>query len=406
MLRGKSILLGISGGIAAYKAAELIRLMVKEGASVQAVMTAGAQRFITPLTLQVLSGQPVCTDLFNLEFESQIGHIQVARAAHLAVVAPATANIIAKLAAGIADDYLTTAFLATTAPILVCPAMNTKMYEHPITRRNLQTLRTYGYHLVEPDTGVLACKEEGAGRLAELSVIMEAVHRILTPRTLEGKRILVSAGPTWEAFDPVRFIANPSSGKMGYAVAAVAARRGADVRLVSGPTHLPAPQGVLIERVTTAEEMKTAIADFAPEMDAVIMAAAVSDYRPASREPQKVKKTGDEMTVHLVKNPDILAQLGKSRSVTNPQVLVGFAAETQDLIENAKEKLRQKNLDFIVANDLTRQGSGFGVDTNEVKIIDRAGNVSALPFMTKEEVAGHILDRVGKLFEGGEASGT
>jgi phosphopantothenoylcysteine decarboxylase/phosphopantothenate--cysteine ligase len=406
MLAGKSILLGISGGIAAYKSAELVRLLVKDGAGVQVVMTANARQFITPLTLQVLSGQPVCTDLFNLEFESQIGHIQVARAAHLAVVAPATANIIAKIAAGIADDYLTTTLLATTAQVLICPAMNTKMYEHPITQRNLETLRLMGYHLVEPEVGSLACKEEGPGRLADLPAIVEMIRRILTPPSLKGKRILVSAGPTWEAFDPVRFITNPSSGKMGYAVAVVAARRGAEVWLVSGPSSLCVPEGVHFRPVTSAEDMKDAVIELGPEVDAVIMAAAVSDYRPVLAASQKLKKTGERLTVDLVKNPDILATLGGSRPQSRNQVLVGFAAETEDLIENAKEKLLRKNLDFIVANDLTQPGSGFGVDTNEVKIIDRAGSVTELPSMSKEEVAGHILDRVEKMLPGEGAHGT
>ena len=397
MLKGKSVLLGISGGIAAYKAAELTRLFVKAGATVQVVMTANAQRFITPLTLQVLSGQPVCTDLFDLQFESQIGHIHVARAAQLVVLAPATADVIAKAAAGIADDYLTTTLLATTAPVLICPAMNTKMYENPLTQRNLETLRKVGYHILEPCAGTLACKEEGQGRLAELSDIVDAARRILTPHTLAGKKILISAGPTWEPFDPVRFIANPSSGKMGYALARVAALRSAEVHLVSGPTSLAAPCGVHLQRVTTAHEMKEAVMELAPRMDVIIMAAAVSDYRPVQVAPQKLKKTTGEMTISLVKNPDILALLGQSRS--ERQVLVGFAAETESLIENATEKLIRKKLDFIVANNLTQAGSGFGTDTNQVKIIDARGSITELPCLSKEEVAGRILDRIEQLLE-------
>lgn len=397
MLIGKSILLGVSGGIAAYKAAELVRLLAKEEAAVQVVMTANAQRFITPLTFQALSSQPVCTDLFNLEYESQIGHIQAARAADLVVLAPATANLIGKMAAGIADDYLTTVLLATTAPILICPAMNTKMYENPITQRNLATLRGFGFHVLEPGIGSLACKEEGAGRLPDPPVIMEAIRRILTPPTLRGKRVLVSAGPTWEPFDPVRFITNPSTGKMGYAIAAVAARRSAEVHLVSGPSPLCAPHGVHCMKVTTALEMQDAILHRAAEMDAIIMSAAVSDYRPLVAAPQKIKKSVGEHHVELVKNPDILALLGKSRQGSGRPVLVGFAAETENLIENATEKLINKNLDFIVANNLTQEGSGFGTDTNQVKIIDRSGTVTELPCLSKEEVAERILDRVEAL---------
>ena len=392
MFEGKSILLGVSGGIAAYKAAELVRLFVKAHATVQVVMTANARQFITPLTMQALSEQPVCTDLFDLGMESQIGHIQVARAAHLAILAPATANLIAKVAAGIADDYLTTALLATTAPVLICPAMNVKMYENQVTQKNLGKLRDMGYHVLEPESGELACKEEGAGRLAELSTIVETACRILTPQTLEGKRLLVSAGPTWEAFDPVRFISNPSTGKMGYALANVAARRGAEVHLVSGPTCLPAPLDVEVHNVITALEMRDRIVGLAPEMHVTIMAAAVGDYRPGQAFDQKVKKLDGKLSVTLLKNPDILACLGRERR--EGQVLIGFAAETENLVENATDKLVRKNLDFIVANSLVQLGSGFGCDTNEVKIISRNGDVEELPRMTKEKVAGAILDRV------------
>ena len=405
MLVGKSILLGISGGIAAYKAAELVRLLAKAGASIQVVMTANAQRFITPLTLQVLSGQPVCTDLFDLEFESQIGHIQVARAAHLVLLAPATANLIAKMASGIADDYLTTVLLATTAPVLVCPAMNTKMYEHPVTRRNLGTLRELGYHVLEPEAGSLACKEEGIGRLADALSILEATQRLLTLPSLEGKRVLISAGPTWEPFDPVRFISNPSTGKMGYALAAIASRRSAEVYLVSGPTSLCAPAGIHLRSVTTAREMKAIIDELSSQMDVIIMAAAVSDYRPRQTAPQKIKKVEGDLAVSLARNPDILAHLGRSRPVSKRQVLVGFAAETENLIENATEKLNQKNLDFIVANNLTQSGSGFGSDTNQVKIIDRGGSMTELPCLTKMEVAERVLDRVELLLANAPAYG-
>jgi phosphopantothenoylcysteine decarboxylase/phosphopantothenate--cysteine ligase len=387
----------VTGGIAAYKTAELVRCLVKAGAEVHTIMTASAQRFITPLTLQTLTGHPVGTDLFSLESESRIGHIHMARMPQLVVVAPATANIMAKMAAGIADDYLSTTLLATTAPVLVCPAMNVKMWEHPATQRNLKTLRELGYHVLEPDSGQLACNEEGAGRLAELPAIVETCLRILTPPTLRGRRVLLSAGPTWEFLDPVRFISNPSSGKMGYALAAVAARRGAEVHLVSGPSSLCPPRGVNFYKTTTAVQMKDAVSRLAGEMDAIIMAAAVSDYRPLDAARQKVKKIAEESHVTLARNPDILAALGKVRK--EGQVLVGFAAETENLVENATEKLLKKNLDLIVANDLTERGSGFGGDTNHVKIVDRRGNVTDIPLLTKEAVAGRIWDRVERLFE-------
>ena len=402
MLDGKTVLLGISGGIAAYKAAELVRLMVKDGFQVHVVMTANAQRFIAPLTLQTLSGNPVGTDLFNLERESQIGHIRLARAPDLIILAPATANLIGKMAAGIADDYLTTILLATTAPILICPAMNARMYEHPITRRNLESLRQLHYSILEPEAGELACGEEGAGRLANPLMILEAARRMLTPPSLAGRRILVSAGPTWEPFDPVRFISNPSSGKMGYALARVAYQRAAEVHLISGPSSLPAPTGIHLAKVRTAQEMRDAILPLAPQMDAVVMAAAVGDYRPLKAAPQKVKKLQSEEKVTLVKNPDILGHLGNSRGTSERPILVGFAAETENLIANAREKLIQKKLDFIVANDLTQTGSGFGWDTNQVKIIDRRGNVTELPSLTKEEVAERVLDCIQGLLGGVE----
>lgn len=398
MFEGTSILVGVTGGIAAYKAAELVRGLVKAGARVQVIMTAAAQQFITPLTLQTLSGQPVGTDLFGLESEARIGHIHMARAAQLVVVAPATANVMAKMAAGIADDYLTTTILAGRAPVLICPAMNVAMWEHPATRRNLNTLRELGYHVLEPEAGALACHEEGSGRLADLSSIMESCRRLLTPPTLRGRRVLVSAGPTWEFLDPVRFISNPSTGKMGYALAAVAARRSAEVHLVSGPTHLPEPYGVNLHRVTSAVQMKEAVTRLSGDMDAIIMAAAVSDYRAAEAAPQKVKKIEERSFIALARNPDILASLGEERR-NAANVLIGFAAETEHLVENAAEKLVRKNLDLIVANDLTETGSGFGEDTNRVKVLDRGGGVTELPLLTKEAVAERIWDRIEQLIE-------
>lgn len=395
MLKGKSILVGISGSIAAYKAAELVRLLVKEEAAPRVAMTSNAQRFITPMTMQALSGRPVLMDMFDLGSESLIGHIDAAREAELVILAPATANLIARMAAGIADDYLTTVLLATTAPVLICPAMNTKMYDHPITRRNLETLKSFGCYILEPCEGILACKEEGRGRLADLPAIMAAADRLLTPATLRGKRVLVSAGPTQEYFDPVRFISNPSSGKMGYALAASASRRSAEVFLVTGPSSLDAPFGVETIRVTNALEMKDVVLGLAERMDVIIMAAAVGDYRPAHSAPQKIKKDSDELHITMIKNPDILAMLGRSKP--QRQVLVGFAAETEHLIENATKKLTRKNLDLIVANNLARPGAGFQCDTNEVKIIDREGGISEIPCMMKNEVAERIMDRIEHL---------
>ncbi|MGV8074487.1 MAG: bifunctional phosphopantothenoylcysteine decarboxylase/phosphopantothenate--cysteine ligase CoaBC [Syntrophobacteraceae bacterium] len=397
MFTGKSILLGISGGIAGYKAAELVRCLTKAGATVQVVMTENAQRFITPLTLAALSGQPVATDMWNLGFESRIGHIELARNAQLVVLAPATANLIAKMAAGIADDYLTTLLLATTAPILVCPAMNCKMYENPVTQRNIEILRNLGHYVLEPDSGILACKEEGVGRLPDPPIIMEAAIRLLTEPTLKGKKVLVSAGPTQEPFDPVRFITNASSGKMGYALAAVASRRSAEVHLVSGPSALSPPPGVNCYKVATAVEMKESVTGLAPEMDVIIMAAAVSDYRPIEVASQKIKKSPGRLTVELERNPDILASLGESRAACGNQVLIGFAAETESLIKNATQKLKRKNLDMIIANDLTEPGAGVGCDTNLVRIIDRTGTVTELPLMSKEQVAEQIWDRAEQL---------
>ena len=400
MLKGKSILLGVSGGIAVYKAAELVRLLVKEGASVHVVMTANAQQFVTPLTFQALSNNTVGLDLFSMESESRITHIQKARLADLVLVAPATANLMAKMAAGIADDFLTTILLATTAPVLVCPAMNVKMWEHPATQRNLRSLGELGYQIQPPAVGPLACQEEGAGRLADIEDILERAVKMLTPPTLADRRVLVSAGPTWESFDPVRFLSNPSSGKMGYALAKIAARRCAHVHLVSGPCFLEAPAGVEQTCVTSALEMRDVILRLSPQLDAIVMAAAVSDYRPSEKSPQKLRKAAKELMVLLEPNPDILAALGEVKPPT--QVLVGFAAETENLLKNAKDKLVRKNLDFIVANDLSKKGCGFGCDTNEVTIIERSGAVIDLAPMTKEEVASEIWDRVERLLTGGK----
>jgi phosphopantothenoylcysteine decarboxylase/phosphopantothenate--cysteine ligase len=388
--------LGVTGGIAAYKAVELTRLLALEEAKVRVIMTRSALEFVQPLSFQVLSGQPVCTHLFDLEAESRIGHIEVATEAEVAVIAPATANIIGKLAHGIADDYLTTALLACLAPKIICPAMNVNMFDNQAVQENLTKLSSWGFHQVGPDAGDLACGVQGLGRLAPLDEIMERIRQVLTPQSLEGKKVLVTAGPTREMVDPVRHLTNPSSGKMGYALARVAKLRGAEVTLVSGPTFLNSPYGVKEIRVTTAQEMHQAVVEHMVQVDAVVMAAAVSDYRPKVTASEKIKKSDDNESLELERTDDILLRLGELK---NNQILVGFAAETENVLENAREKLQQKNLDFIVANDLTAAGVGFGSDTNEVTILWPGGEVENLPLESKEVIAAHIWNRVERLWQ-------
>jgi phosphopantothenoylcysteine decarboxylase/phosphopantothenate--cysteine ligase len=395
-LKDRKILLGVTGGIAAYKGLELTRLLALEEAEVRVIMTRSAMELVQPLSFQVLSGQPVCTHLFDLEAESRIGHIQVATEAEVAVIAPATANIIGKLAHGIADDYLTTALLACTSPKIICPAMNVNMFDSQPVQENLAKLRNWGFHQVGPDSGDLACGVQGLGRLAPLEEIVECVRQVLTPQSLQGKRVLVTAGPTREKLDPVRHLSNPSSGKMGHALARVANRRGAEVTLVSGPTFLAKPLGVKQIKVTTAQEMHQAVTEEFTQMDAVVMAAAVSDYRPKEAAAEKVKKSSDNNVLELERTEDILLLLGQLKK---GQVLIGFAAETENLLENAKEKLQQKNLDFIVANDLTVADAGFGSDTNEVAILWPGGKVETLPLESKDLIAMQIWNRVERLLQ-------
>lgn len=390
IFQGKKILLGVTGGIAVYKAVEVVRLLVTAGAQVQVVMTAGAQQFVTPLTFQALAGAPVRSQLFGPAAEP-LEHISLGQTVDVIVVAPATANCIGKMAAGIADDLLTTVLLAATCPVLICPAMNVKMYENPAVQENLATLRRRGVHILEPAVGEMACGAYGCGRLPEPPDIVEAVAGLLIPQDLAGCRILVSAGPTYEDLDPVRFLTNRSTGKMGYAVAAMAKRRGAEVTLVSGPTALPCPWGVDRHEVRSALEMQAALTDLFPRCDALIMAAAVSDYRPVGLAEQKIKRGTPEMSVRLTHNPDIIAGLG---AIKNHQVLVGFAAETQNIMAHAAEKLQRKGLDLIVANDVSAPDAGFAVDTNRVTLLDRQGRAEVLPLMSKIEVAHRILDRV------------
>jgi phosphopantothenoylcysteine decarboxylase/phosphopantothenate--cysteine ligase len=391
MLHGKEIILGVTGGIAAYKAVELLRLLTKAGANVHVIMTNGAMEFVTPLTFQTLSMNPVSTSLFNLISEREIGHITLADRADLVIIAPATANIIGKLANGIADDMLTTTVMATKAPVLIAPAMNVNMYQNRAYKENEARLKERGVLFVEPATGMLACGWEGEGKLQEPSVIFEEALAAMAPKDLVGERVLVTAGPTREEIDPVRFVSNYSSGKMGYAIARAARRRGAEVTLVTGPTCLDEPYGVVVAQVGSAGEMREAVLAKAAGSTIIIKSAAVADYRPAVRAGVKIKKTDTPLNLELVKNPDILAELGR---VKGERFLVGFAAETGNLLTSAGKKLAEKNLDMVVANDISQPGAGFDVDTNIVKLLFREGGVEELPIMGKEELADIILDRI------------
>jgi phosphopantothenoylcysteine decarboxylase/phosphopantothenate--cysteine ligase len=403
MLQGKCVILGVTGGIAAYKAAELLRLLVKAGAEVHVVMTRSAQEFITPLTFQTLSGNPVHTELFSLIQEQEIGHISLADRADLLLVAPATANLIGKVANGLADDLLTTTIMATRAKVLFAPAMNSNMWQNPIYRNNQAKLESFGYHFIEPLYGDLACGWQGQGKLPDPQAIFNTAQTLLGGHDLVGKTVLVTAGPTREEIDPVRFLSNYSSGKMGYAIACAARDRGARVILISGPVTLPEPRGIETIRVVSAQQMYQAVMERAGQADIIIKAAAVADFRPVVRCDQKVKKTGAKSTlIELQRNPDILAELGKQKG---SRLLVGFAAETEDLLKHAREKLEGKNLDMIVANDVTREGAGFDGDTNIVRLLTADGKVEDLPEMTKTEVAEILLDRVSALLPDFESSG-
>jgi phosphopantothenoylcysteine decarboxylase / phosphopantothenate---cysteine ligase len=394
------ITMGVTGGVAAYKAAELVRLLQRDGFSVEVVMTRGAREFITPLTFAALTGQKVITDLFGnspneANLESAIEHIAVAQRTDLLLVVPATADIIAKFAQGIADDFLSTLYLATTAPVIVAPAMNVNMWNHPATRANVVTLRERGVNVVEPDGGYLACGMVGAGRLAGHEEILAAVKSVLhIKQDLAGETVLVTAGPTREDLDPVRYLTNRSSGKMGYAVALAAARRGANVILVSGPTALETPAGVRRVDVRTAGQMHQAVMIEFPACSIGIFAAAVADYRPAEKHPEKLKKSGDSLTLKLKPTVDILREVASEKA---DKFIAGFAAETTDVAQNARKKLASKNLDLIVANDVTGEGAGFDHDTNVVSLFSRDGRDVVLPKLSKAEVAERILDEIGRL---------
>ena len=401
------IALGVTGGVAAYKSAELVRRLQQENLDIQVVMTRAAQEFITPLTFAALTGNKVITDLFARDHaapanvESAVEHIAVAQRIDLLLVAPATADVLAQFAHGIAGDFLATLYLATKAPVVLAPAMNVNMWEHPATRENLAALRARGVHVVDPGEGYLACGMVGAGRLAATEAIVEKVCGVLGLRhDLAGQTVLVTAGPTREDLDPVRFLTNRSSGKMGYALADAAARRGAHVVLVSGPTNLPAPQGADWIPVRTTEEMRNAVREHAAEANVVVMAAAVADYRPAAAQSQKLKRGAERITLELEPTPDILAELGREArapGVDSPRILVGFAAETERVAESAREKLRRKGADMIVANDITQEGAGFDAETNIVTIFLRDGREIPLPKLSKFEVANRIFDQVLEL---------
>ncbi|ANE47477.1 phosphopantothenoylcysteine decarboxylase [Paenibacillus swuensis] len=398
MLHGKTIVLGISGGIAAFKAASLCSKLVAKGASVQVIMTASAAKFITPLTLQTISRNPVYMDTFDEKDPSVVSHINIADSADLIVIAPATANVIGKLANGIADDMLSTTLLAATAPILIAPAMNVHMYAHPAVEHNMRTLASRGVTFIDPNEGQLACGYVGKGRLAEPDEIVDFMERFMSEEPLlAGRRVLITAGGTIERLDPVRYITNDSSGKMGFAIAAAARRMGAEVVLVAGNTSAGSfPEGVQHVQALSAQEMYDAVLRRLADTDIVIMAAAVSDYRPKSVAPQKMKKTGENLILELERTPDILQTVGQRKGKT---FVVGFAAETEHLEEYAMDKLQRKNCDLLVANDVSQEGAGFGTDTNIAQIYNKDGLLENLPMMTKPEMACRLLRIIASTLE-------
>lgn len=392
MLKGKTVVLGVTGGIAAYKIASLASMLVKQHADVQVIMTENATNFITPTTFESLTGNKCLVDTFDRNFQFQVEHVALAKRADIFMIAPATANVIAKVAHGLADDMLTTTFLACKKPKYIVPAMNTQMYENPITQDNLDICRRYGMHVVEPASGYLACGDTGAGKMPEPELLMEYILQELAfEKDMAGKKVLVTAGPTREAIDPVRYITNHSTGKMGYAIAQVAARRGAEVTLVSGPVNLKAPLGVKLVPVTSAGEMFQAVTEASSSQDVIIKAAAVADYRPKYVGTEKTKKKDGDMNLEMERTDDILAWLGNHRQTG--QVLCGFSMETENMLENSQAKLEKKHVDMIVANNLKTAGAGFGTDTNVVTIITKEG-AEELAMMTKEQVAHQLLNRI------------
>lgn len=398
MLKDKTVVIGVSGGIAVYKTLDVISRLRKLGVNVYVIMTKSATEFVTPLSFQSLSQNYVVCDMFEDPKTWDVEHISLAKRADVFLIAPATANVIGKVANGIADDMLTTTVMATKAKVLIAPAMNTNMYENPIVQRNISILKDLGYSLIEPESGRLACGDTGKGKLASPETIVDGVVKLLSvEEDLKGKSIIVTAGPTVESIDPMRYITNRSTGKMGYSIAKEAIERGADVTLITGPTNLTPPQNLKkLVKIESAEEMYNAVIDNLDDNQVVIKSAAVADYKPKNYSNKKIKKSDDDLVINLDRNKDIAYEIGK---IKEDKILVGFAAETNDLIENAKGKVKKKNLDFIVANDLTKEGAGFGVDTNIVKIIDKNGDITEYPKMKKEEVANVILDKVKSLLE-------
>ena len=395
MLKGKTVILGVTGSIAAYKAANLASMLKKQHADVQVIMTKNATQFMNPITFESLTGNKCLVDTFDRNFQFQVEHVALAKRADLAIIAPATANIMAKLAHGLADDMLTTTLLACRCPRLIAPAMNTRMYENPVTQDNMDILRKYGFRIIEPAVGHLACGDTGAGKLPPETLLLECIlDEIAMEKDMKGLRVLITAGPTMEAIDPVRFISNHSTGKMGYALARVCRRRGAEVTLVSGKTNLEVPYGVTLVPVTSAQDMFEAVSSRAKEQDMIIKAAAVADYRPVTVAENKIKKSPGDMSIALERTTDILAWLGEHRR--EGQVLCGFAMETEHMVEHAKEKLTRKHVDMIAANNVKVAGAGFGTDTNVVTLITEDG-VEELAKMSKEEVASRIVDALLRL---------
>lgn len=392
ILKGKTVILGVSGGIAAYKSASLTSMLIKSGAKVHVIMTEHATNFIHPITFETLTRQKCLTDTFDRNFEFNVEHVELAKAADVIMIAPATANVIAKAAHGIADDMLTTTLLACKCPKIIVPAMNTRMYENPITQDNMSTLKKYGMEVVAPATGYLACGDTGAGKMPEPEILFEHIVRAIAyPKDMEGKKVLVTAGPTQEKIDPVRYISNHSTGKMGYAIARQCMLRGAQVTLVSGKTNLKPPMFVEVVSVISAKDMYEAVIERGDRMDIIIKAAAVADYRPANVSEEKMKKTGGELSIELERTQDILQHLGTHKK--EGQFLCGFSMETQNMLENSRKKLEKKNLDMIAANNLKVEGAGFGTDTNIITLITKDME-KELEIMTKAEAADEILDEI------------
>ncbi|MBK5251121.1 MAG: bifunctional phosphopantothenoylcysteine decarboxylase/phosphopantothenate--cysteine ligase CoaBC [Peptostreptococcaceae bacterium] len=396
MLNGKTVVLGVTGSIAAYKAAEIVSLLKKMNAEVKVIMTESSTKLIGECTLQTLSNNPVYTKLFSNTFSLEIDHISLAKSANVILIAPASANIIGKIASGIADDILSTTVMATDAIKFIAPAMNSKMYLNPIVQKNIEFLKNLGYKFIEPDSGILACGDDGIGKLATPQAIVEVIANALTSKpTLKGKRVLITAGPTIEALDPVRYLTNHSSGKMGYAMASEAISRGADVTLVSGPVHISPPKGCTVINVKSAIEMNDIVLKYCSSSDIIVKSAAVSDYRPKETSCQKIKKTNDDLVIELERNPDILKNLSQ---IKNPgQILIGFAAETENLIANATDKMERKKLDIIIANDISIKDSGFKSDMNKATLIFKSGEIKKFVLMSKRVLSKRIFDEIENL---------